>query len=79
MFVSFFFIAHVLREPTSPPTTTLHPCRYRPMVSVELLQRELAFSEREDCVKFLEEKGVIFNEEKSKVDGKQSMTAVQSL
>lgn len=59
-------------------STTYPMLRYRPMVSLNFLQQELAFSEQGDCIKFVEEKGLIMNADKSKLDAKQSMVAIQS-
>ena len=84
--VSFFFItcahtcvlAHFV-PPIWPPPPVLATCRFRPMITVDYLQRELAFNEREDCIKFMEEKGLFLNEDKTKLNAKTSLEASQSL
>lgn len=52
---------------------------YRPMLQIDYIQNELSFSNRDDCMQFLVDKGVVLSEDNTKVDCKQSMAAVQAL
>ncbi|XP_067671084.1 leukocyte receptor cluster member 8 homolog [Haliotis asinina] len=51
---------------------------YRPMLPISFIQSELAFPDQEKVMEFLKEKGAVLNAESTKVDCKQSSTAVQS-
>lgn len=64
----------------SKPQIHLNPRnRYRPMLQIDYIQNELSFSNRDDCMQFLVDKGVVLSEDNTKVDCKQSMAAVQAL
>lgn len=62
----FFFILFMI--------TTTHQCinRYRPMLSLNVVQTELGYSNLEDCLQFLKEKGAVLSEDSSKLDCKAS-------
>lgn len=48
------------------------------MLPVEVIKKDLRFSDRDHCMKFLTEKGVVFNADQSKVDCKLSTAPVQA-
>lgn len=48
------------------------------MLSVDYVENELAFKSREECLEFLQGKGVSFNADESKMDCKLSMGAVMA-
>jgi hypothetical protein len=45
---------------------------------VDYIHQQLAFNEQVDCLKFLEEQGLAFNKDKTKVDAKASMAVLQN-
>ena len=51
-------------------------CRYRPSVAVSFVESELGFTEDEQCLKFLQDLGVVFTADGSKIDCKQSQGVV---
>ncbi|XP_071106677.1 leukocyte receptor cluster member 8 homolog isoform X2 [Haliotis cracherodii] len=51
---------------------------YRPLLPISFIKSELAFPDQEKVMEFLKEKGAVLNAESTKVDCKQSSTAVQS-
>lgn len=62
--------------------TTLTPlhCRYRPYLPVSFVESELGFTAADEaeneCRKFLQESGVVFTEDGTKVDCKQSQSVL---
>jgi len=54
-------------------------CRYRPMLSVDFVVAELGFTNSNDCVTFLKEKGAILVNYDSQVDCKSCSAAIQNL
>ena len=51
-------------------------CRYRPSVAVSFVESELGFTEDEQCLKFLQDLGVVFTPDGCKIDCKQSQGVV---
>lgn len=51
-------------------------CRYRPSVAVSFVESELGFTEDKQCLKFLQDLGVVFTADGSKIDCKQSQGVV---
>ncbi|KAK6187832.1 hypothetical protein SNE40_005769 [Patella caerulea] len=52
---------------------------YRPLISLDYVKRELGFSDMDQCIEFLQEKGATFNADKSKLDCKSCNAAIQAL
>ena len=46
--------------------------RYRPSIAVSFVESELGFTEEEQCVKFLQDLGVVLTADGTKIDCKQS-------
>lgn len=49
------------------------------MVGVSFVQAELGFSDLEECLQFLKEKGAVLNADSTKLDCKLSTTAFQAV
>jgi hypothetical protein len=49
------------------------------MVAVAFVQAELGFSNSEECLQFLKEKGAVLNADSTKLDCKLSTTALQAV
>ena len=47
-------------------------CRYRPSIAVSFVECELGFTEDEQCLKFLQDLGVVLTADGIKIDCKQS-------
>ena len=59
--------------------SSIHVYRYRPTLPVDFLVPELGFSDRDECLAFLEEMNVTLTSEKSIIDCKTSMAITSSL
>jgi len=51
--------------------------RFRPLLPVDFLQTELGFTARQPCMDFLQQMGVVFNADQTKIDCKASAAAAQ--
>lgn len=52
--------------------------RYRPVMPVSLVERELAFKDSTECLKFLGQLGVVLSDDREKVDCKLSAVSLGS-
>lgn len=62
------FLFHFL----TTTTTTTVVYRYRPTVSISVVQTELGFSNLDDCLQFLKDKGAVVSQDSSILDCKSS-------
>ena len=72
-FTNLCCFAFFLAWPCVPRPVLWHDwCRYRPSIAVSFVESELGFTEDEQCLKFLQDLGVVLTQDGTKIDCKQS-------